>query len=72
MAEILHDGWFQMWAAITLICVVPTAAHYWYKVRKAEWETDLKRDMVARGMSADDIERVLAATSRRHAPAADE
>lgn len=47
--------------AIVLICLVPSVAYYLYKWRKTELETELKRDMIARGMSADEIERVLGA-----------
>ena len=35
------------------------ARHTEYLARKTEWEVTLKRDMVARGMSADEIERVM-------------
>ena len=49
------------WGAIVLICCVPSISFYLYKWRKTELETDLKRDMIARGMSADEIERVLGA-----------
>jgi len=33
--------------------------HTEYLARKTEWEVTLKRDMVARGMSAEEIERVM-------------
>jgi hypothetical protein len=56
------------WGSITLMATVPVLAHYWYKTRKAEMESDLKRAMVERGMSADEICRVLRASSK-HAPA---
>ena len=51
------------WTAIVLICVVPSVSYYLYRWRKTELDAELKRDMVARGMSADEIERVLAAGS---------
>lgn len=35
----------------------------WYKIRKTLSENDLKRTMVERGMSAEEIERVLAANT---------
>jgi hypothetical protein len=38
-------------------------AHYWARVRRLEVEANLKRDMLARGMSAADIERVLLASA---------
>jgi hypothetical protein len=37
------------------------AVHYWHKVH----ETDLKREMLARGLSAEEIKTVLEATDKR-------
>jgi hypothetical protein len=51
------------WVAIVLICVVPSVSFYLYRWRKIELDAELKREMIARGMSADEIERVLAAGS---------
>jgi len=34
---------------------------FWYGLEKAKSTNDLKREMVARGMSAEEIERVIAA-----------
>jgi len=51
------------WTAIVLICVVPSVSFYLYRWRKSELDAELKREMIARGMSADEIERVLAAGS---------
>jgi hypothetical protein len=56
-----ENGQLVFWGAIVLICVVPSISFYLYKWRKTELETELKRDMIARGMSADEIERVLGA-----------
>jgi hypothetical protein len=45
-------------------CAVPIAAivgGYWYYLEKGRSINDLKRSMVERGMSVDDIERVLKA-----------
>jgi hypothetical protein len=55
------------WCAIVLICVVPYLAHYWYKARKAELEASIKLEMLQRGMSADDIVRVLQAPIKHEA-----
>ena len=49
------------WIAIGAICIVPTISYFLYQWRKSELDAELKRDMIARGMSADEIERVLAA-----------
>ena len=51
------------WTAIVLICVVPSISYYLYRWRKTELDAELKREMIARGMSADEIERVLSAGS---------
>lgn len=33
----------------------------WYKMNKVRYENELKRSMIERGMSVDEIERVIAA-----------
>jgi len=43
------------------IPIVAVVGGFWYKIRKTLSENDLKRTMVERGMSAEEIERVLAA-----------
>jgi hypothetical protein len=63
--EILTNGQFVFWSAITIIVVAPALGHYWASVRRAEIEAGLKRDMIARGMSADEIERVLNAEKNK-------
>lgn len=44
--------------SIPLAAIVCTA---WYKMNKVRYENDLKRTMIERGMSVDEIERVMAA-----------
>jgi hypothetical protein len=51
------------WLAVAAMVIVPSALHYMRLARRDEHEAQLKRDMIARGMSADEIERVLAAKS---------
>ncbi len=46
-----------------LIPIVGIVAFYWYRAQKVNSENRLKRSMVERGMSAEEIERVLAAGS---------
>lgn len=41
------------------VAIVWIIAHYWRKVRVAAYNARLKQLMIERGMSADDIERVL-------------
>jgi hypothetical protein len=64
MFELLQDGSFVFWGSITLIVLVPSLAHYWWLSRKAELDNALKRDMIQRGMSVEEIERVLKAKSK--------
>jgi hypothetical protein len=45
--------------------VAGTIAHAWQKVRRAEQEAALKQDMLQRGLSVDEIERVLRATAKQ-------
>jgi hypothetical protein len=52
-----------IWVVIGAICIVPSISYYLYRWRKTELDIELKRDMIARGMSADEIERVLSAGS---------
>lgn len=52
------------WIAIAAICIVPSVAYYWYKLKKTELEAGLKQTMLDRGMSADEIERVLRAKGK--------
>jgi hypothetical protein len=52
-------------AAIGFGCLIPMVAmvtHHWRKLRQTEMEIALKHDMVNRGMSADEIERVIKAS----------
>jgi hypothetical protein len=72
MIELLSNPLFIVFASITLYCVVSTVAVQWRKVRQAEIDAALKHEMIQRGMSADDIQKVLEASSRksRNDPAA--
>ena len=57
--DILTNFHFVFWSAVTIMVVAPSLGYCWSSVRRAEIEANLKRDMVARGLSADEIERVL-------------
>ena len=46
---------------IFTIPIVAVVGHYWHAAYKVRQETELKRQMIDAGMSADDIVRVLAA-----------
>jgi len=45
-----------------LVGIVAIIAVNWSKVRRAEFDATLKHDMLQRGMTADEIERVLRAS----------
>jgi hypothetical protein len=58
---ILTNSVFIFWASITLICTVPSVAHYWWKVRRDELDASLKQTMLEQGRSAEEIRNILAA-----------
>ena len=60
-APVLGTGIMFICAAV--IAVGCTIAVQWRKARQTEVECALKQEMIERGMSADDILRVIAATS---------
>jgi hypothetical protein len=72
MPEWLNNFHLIFWGSMTLIAIVPTIAYYWHKTRKIELETELKREMIQRGMSADEIIRILQASSKQRRDMADE
>jgi hypothetical protein len=43
---------------------VPTVARYWWRIRQSEIDASLKQEMLQRGMSAEEIQMVLAASTR--------
>jgi hypothetical protein len=43
--------------------LVAILASYWHAVRRTEAEASLKQDMINRGLSVDEIERVIKATN---------
>jgi len=45
----------------SLIPIAGIVAFYWYKAQKVRSGDELKRTMVERGLSADEIERIMAA-----------
>ena len=44
-----------------LIAIAAIICSFWYKVEKARSDKDLKLSMLQRGMSAEEIERVISA-----------
>ena len=53
------------WLAVVVMVCLPVVAKYLRKTRKDELDAGLKQDMIARGMSADEIERVSAARGEK-------
>lgn len=47
-----------------LVGIVAILAHQWRNIRNAEVEAALKQDMLTRGLSVDEIERVVRATNK--------
>ena len=56
--------WNEATLAIALGCAIPLAAvigTFWYHVEKVKSNNELKRQMLERGLSVEEIERVMAA-----------
>jgi hypothetical protein len=60
----LNHPYAVFWTAIALMVVVPQIARYWWRIRQAEIDASLKQEMLQRGMSAEEIQTVLAASTR--------
>lgn len=56
-------GGLLLMAATAIAGIWAGVRHADFQARQAEAETALKQDMISRGMSVDDIERVLTASS---------
>jgi hypothetical protein len=50
--------------AVTLIVAATSMARAWARVRASEAEATLKQEMIARGMNAEEIARVIQATAQ--------
>ena len=53
------DKLFEPNVMIFMIPIVAIIACYWHKTAKVNSDNELKRDMLERGMSAEEIERVI-------------
>jgi hypothetical protein len=62
VVEVLKSPMFLVFAFLTLTSVVSSVAHYWFKTKREEIEGALKQEMIQRGMSADEIVKVIAAS----------
>ena len=72
MVEILGNPLVWMFGGIAVSWILSAVAHYWYKAHRAQLDANLKMEMIQRGMSADDIVKVLAAQSTPRATTDDE
>lgn len=56
-------GAFAIYSLVAITIIAVTGMKIWRGHQREKMDTELKMDMVARGMSADEIERVLKAKS---------
>jgi len=64
MFDWLSNPYTVFWLAVAAMCIAPSIVWYMRQVKLDEHNATLKRDMIARGMSPEDIERVLAAKGK--------
>jgi hypothetical protein len=72
MLDLLQNFWFMLFAWLIIITVVGTVTQAWQRVRRADREAALKETMLQRGLSIDEIERLLRASSKPQEDAAAE
>jgi hypothetical protein len=56
---LLTDPLFLVFSWLTLTSVVGSVGYYWTRARRDDLEAALKQEMLQRGMSADDIVKVI-------------
>ena len=59
MIELLHNPWFLVFLGVIICSVTATVAQAWQKVRRGQQETELKLEMLHRGLNVDEMERLL-------------
>jgi hypothetical protein len=64
MFELLNNFWFLVAVTVIICSVTATIAQAWQKVRRGEQEGALKQEMLRRGLSVEEIERLMHATAR--------
>jgi hypothetical protein len=64
MFDLLNNFWFLVAVTVIICSVTATIAQAWQKVRRGEQEMALKQEMLRRGLSVEEIERLLHASSR--------
>ena len=63
LAEIVWNAETFIFGGIFSLPIITVVAYYWYKVNQTNSDNELKQRMIERGMSAAEIEQVLAAKS---------
>jgi hypothetical protein len=67
LGEIVWDQNTIAVIGVFSVPIVTMLAYYWYKVERTKSDNQLKREMVARGMSVEEIERVIGAKGSKKA-----
>lgn len=70
MSEHFSNPLFVIFGSLTVVSVVSVVAYVWHRISALTVEADLKRDMLNRGMSADEIEQVILASAGSDLPRA--
>jgi hypothetical protein len=61
LADIVWDQNTVMWVCIFAVPIASILGGIWYKIERVRSDNELKRTMIERGMSAEEIERVIVA-----------
>ena len=61
----LEDHLFTFWGVIALIVIISEVGRYAVKWKRHELDYELKREMLARGTSAEEIKTVLDAGTKK-------
>jgi hypothetical protein len=64
MLDLFQNFWFLVFAFLVIVSVVGTVTQAWQKVRRADREAALKEAMIQRGLSVEEMERLLRAGSK--------
>jgi hypothetical protein len=64
MIDVLSNFWFLVAVTVIVCSVTATITQAWQKVRRLEQEAVLKQEMLRRGLSVEEMERLLRANSK--------
>ena len=65
MIELLSNIWNSVFTSPFIVPVVLFICIFWRKIFKIKSDNELKRLMLEKGMSADEIEQVMSAGSKK-------